>query len=73
MRLLVATMNAGKLREYERLLADVPGLEDAGATQVFPAEVAVAGVITDAVLARHPSADGPLAVVPVPPPLASAS
>ena len=27
MRLLVATMNAGKLREYERLLADVPGLE----------------------------------------------
>jgi XTP/dITP diphosphohydrolase len=27
MRLLVATMNAGKLREYERLLADVPGLQ----------------------------------------------
>lgn len=27
MRLLIATMNAGKLREYERLLADVPGLE----------------------------------------------
>lgn len=27
MRLLVATMNAGKLREYQRLLADVPGLE----------------------------------------------
>jgi len=27
MRILVATMNAGKLREYERLLADVPGLE----------------------------------------------
>jgi XTP/dITP diphosphohydrolase len=27
LRLLVATMNAGKLREYERLLADVPGLE----------------------------------------------
>ena len=26
MRILVATMNAGKLREYERLLADVPGL-----------------------------------------------
>ena len=27
MRILVATMNAGKLREYERLLDDVPGLE----------------------------------------------
>ena len=27
MQVLVATMNAGKLREYERLLADVPGLE----------------------------------------------
>lgn len=27
MRVLLATMNAGKLREYERLLADVPGLE----------------------------------------------
>ncbi len=27
MRLLIATMNAGKLREYERLLADVPGLQ----------------------------------------------
>ena len=27
MRLLVATMNEGKLREYQRLLADVPGLE----------------------------------------------
>lgn len=27
MRLLVATMNEGKLREYERLLAGVPGLE----------------------------------------------
>ena len=27
MRILVATMNAGKLREYERLLAGVPGLE----------------------------------------------
>jgi XTP/dITP diphosphohydrolase len=27
MRILVATMNVGKLREYERLLADVPGLE----------------------------------------------
>jgi XTP/dITP diphosphohydrolase len=27
MRILIATMNAGKLREYERLLADVPGLE----------------------------------------------
>jgi XTP/dITP diphosphohydrolase len=27
MRILVATMNEGKLREYERLLADVPGLE----------------------------------------------
>ena len=27
MRILVATMNPGKLREYERLLADVPGLE----------------------------------------------
>ena len=27
MRILVATMNQGKLREYERLLADVPGLE----------------------------------------------
>jgi len=27
MRILVATMNAGKLREYERLFADVPGLE----------------------------------------------
>lgn len=27
MRLLIATMNAGKLREYERLLAAVPGLE----------------------------------------------
>jgi XTP/dITP diphosphohydrolase len=26
MRILVATRNAGKLREYERLLADVPGL-----------------------------------------------
>ncbi|MGB5267958.1 MAG: RdgB/HAM1 family non-canonical purine NTP pyrophosphatase [Polyangiales bacterium] len=27
MRILVATMNEGKLREYERLLADVPGIE----------------------------------------------
>ena len=27
MRILVATMNAGKLAEYERLLAGVPGLE----------------------------------------------
>jgi len=27
MRLLIATMNEGKLREYQRLLADVPGLE----------------------------------------------
>jgi XTP/dITP diphosphohydrolase len=27
MRILIATMNPGKLREYERLLADVPGLE----------------------------------------------
>lgn len=27
MRILIATMNQGKLREYERLLADVPGLE----------------------------------------------
>jgi len=27
MRILIATMNAGKLREYERLLADVAGLE----------------------------------------------
>ncbi len=27
MRILLATMNAGKLREYERLLAGVPGLE----------------------------------------------
>ena len=27
MRIVVATLNAGKLREYERLLADVPGLE----------------------------------------------
>jgi XTP/dITP diphosphohydrolase len=27
MRILVATMNAGKLREYERLLVDVPGVE----------------------------------------------
>ena len=27
MRILVATMNPGKLREYETLLADVPGLE----------------------------------------------
>ena len=27
MRILIATMNAGKLREYERLLADVPGLK----------------------------------------------
>jgi len=27
MRILVATMNAGKLREYERLLGDVPGVE----------------------------------------------
>lgn len=27
MRLLIATMNDGKLHEYERLLADVPGLE----------------------------------------------
>ncbi|MGB5704147.1 MAG: RdgB/HAM1 family non-canonical purine NTP pyrophosphatase [Polyangiales bacterium] len=27
MRILVATMNAGKLREYKRLLAKVPGLE----------------------------------------------
>jgi XTP/dITP diphosphohydrolase len=27
MRILVATMNEGKLREYERLLADVSGLE----------------------------------------------
>ncbi len=27
MRILIATMNEGKLREYERLLADVPDLE----------------------------------------------
>jgi XTP/dITP diphosphohydrolase len=27
MRILIATMNTGKLREYERLLAEVPGLE----------------------------------------------
>lgn len=27
MRLLIATMNEGKLREYQRLLADVPGLK----------------------------------------------
>jgi len=27
MRILIATMNVGKLREYERLLAEVPGLE----------------------------------------------
>jgi XTP/dITP diphosphohydrolase len=27
MRILIATMNAGKLREYQRLLAEVPGLE----------------------------------------------
>ena len=27
MRILIATMNEGKLREYERLLAEVPGLE----------------------------------------------
>ncbi|MGB8330576.1 MAG: RdgB/HAM1 family non-canonical purine NTP pyrophosphatase [Polyangiales bacterium] len=27
MRILLATMNAGKLDEYQRLLADVPGLE----------------------------------------------
>jgi len=27
MRILIATMNAGKLREYERLLGEVPGLE----------------------------------------------
>ncbi len=27
MRLLIATMNEGKLREYQRLLTDVPGLE----------------------------------------------
>lgn len=27
MRLLIATMNQGKLREYQRLLADVPSLE----------------------------------------------
>jgi XTP/dITP diphosphohydrolase len=27
MRILVATMNEGKLREYDRLLADVPGIE----------------------------------------------
>ena len=27
MRILLATMNPGKLREYERLLADVPGLK----------------------------------------------
>ena len=27
MRILIATMNEGKLREYERLLADVPALE----------------------------------------------
>ena len=27
MRILIATMNEGKLREYQRLLADVPGLE----------------------------------------------
>jgi len=27
MRILIATMNEGKLREYERLLANVPGLE----------------------------------------------
>jgi len=27
MRILIATMNEGKLREYERLLADVPGID----------------------------------------------
>lgn len=27
MRILIATMNTGKLREYERLLAEVPGLQ----------------------------------------------
>ena len=27
MRLLIATTNEGKLREYQRLLAEVPGLE----------------------------------------------
>ena len=27
MRILIATMNTGKLREYERLLAEAPGLE----------------------------------------------
>jgi XTP/dITP diphosphohydrolase len=40
MRILVATMNAGKLREYERLLADVPGLElETMAVLTKPAEV----------------------------------
>lgn len=40
MRILIATLNAGKLREYERLLADVPGLElETMATLADPVEV----------------------------------
>jgi XTP/dITP diphosphohydrolase len=40
MRILIATRNAGKLREYERLLADVPGLElETMATLAEPVEV----------------------------------
>jgi XTP/dITP diphosphohydrolase len=40
MRLLIATMNEGKLREYQRLLADVPGLElETMATLSMPVEV----------------------------------
>lgn len=40
MRILIATMNAGKLREYERLLSDVPGLElDTMASLSEPVEV----------------------------------
>jgi len=40
MRILIATLNAGKLGEYERLLADVPGLElETMATLADPVEV----------------------------------
>ncbi|MGB5283526.1 MAG: RdgB/HAM1 family non-canonical purine NTP pyrophosphatase [Polyangiales bacterium] len=40
MRILIATMNEGKLREYERLLADVPGLKlETMASLAEPVEV----------------------------------
>ncbi len=40
MRILIATMNEGKLREYARLLADVPGLElETMASLAEPVEV----------------------------------